>query len=56
MTCRRYNPVRGCISIEKRVLLPHNPVRGCTPQHARALMEARWNTCGVRRGQVNDFY
>jgi hypothetical protein len=44
------------MSIEKRVLLPHNPVRGCTSQRSKALMEARWNTYGVRRGQVNDFY
>jgi hypothetical protein len=40
MTCRRYNPVRGCISIEKRVLLPHNPVRGCTSPARRRLYSA----------------
>jgi hypothetical protein len=34
MTCRIYNPVRGCISIETRTTLPHNPVRGCTSQPA----------------------
>jgi hypothetical protein len=31
MACSKYNPVRGCMSIEKRATLPHNPVRGCTP-------------------------
>jgi hypothetical protein len=34
------NPVRGCISIEKRATIPHNPVRGCTSQARRSLRPA----------------